>query len=50
MGKFDLATVVQRKLWAEFRKNTSVLTCIKDIFQRFCETGTTEDRVRSGRP
>ena len=50
MVKFDSATVVQRKLWAEFGKNTPGLTCIKDTFQRFCETGTVEDRERSGRP
>mgnify|MGYP001047299604 CR=1 FL=1 len=50
MAKFDSATVVKRKLSAEFGKNTPGLTCIKDTFERFCETGTVEDRERSGRP
>ncbi|CAF4486600.1 unnamed protein product [Rotaria sp. Silwood2] len=50
MVKFDSAVVVKRKLWAEFGKNTSGETCIRDTFQRFCETGTVEDRERSGRP
>ncbi|CAF2049257.1 unnamed protein product, partial [Rotaria magnacalcarata] len=50
MAKFDSATVVQRKLRVEFGINTPGLTCIKDTFERFCETGTVEDRERSGRP
>ena len=50
MAKFESATVVQRKLSAKFGKNTPGLTCIKDTFERFCETGTIEDRERSGRP
>ncbi|CAF3386881.1 unnamed protein product [Rotaria socialis] len=50
MVKFDSATVVQQKLRAEFGINTPGLTCIKDTFERFCETGTVEDRERSGRP
>lgn len=41
---------MKRKLWAEIGKNTPSSTCIKDTFERFCETGTVEDRERSGRP
>ncbi|CAF3419729.1 unnamed protein product [Rotaria sp. Silwood2] len=50
MVKFDSALVVKRKLWAEFGKNTPGETCIRDTFQRFCETATVEDREHSGRP
>ena len=50
MAKFDSATVVRRKLWPEFGKNTSSLTCIADAFKRFCEIDTVVDRDRSGRP
>ncbi|CAF2265044.1 unnamed protein product [Rotaria magnacalcarata] len=50
MAKFDSATVVQRKLRVEFGINTRGLARIKDAFERFCETGTVEDRERSGRP
>jgi hypothetical protein len=50
MAKFESATVVQRKLRAEFGKNTPTEYCIRTTFERFCETGTVEDRPRSGRP
>ncbi|CAF3421221.1 unnamed protein product [Rotaria socialis] len=46
MAKSDSAAVVQRKLRAEFGINTPGLTCIKDTFERFCETGTVEDQER----
>ncbi len=41
--------VVKRKLQIEFGKNTPSEKCIKVTFERFCETGTVEDRQRSGR-
>ena len=50
MGKFQSLTTVKLKLQAEFGKQTPNLNCIKDVFQRFTETGTVEDRKRSGRP
>ena len=50
MAKFDSTTVVRRKLWPEFGKNTPSLTCIEDAFKHFCEIGTVVDRERSGRP
>ena len=50
MAKFELSTVVERKLWTEFGKNTPGETTIKEIFQCFCETGTVKDRERPGRP
>ena len=50
MAKFESSTVVKRKLWAEFGKNTPGETTIRETFQRFCETGTVEDRERPGRP
>ena len=49
MGKFQSSTTVKRKLQAEFDKQTPSLNCIKDVFERFTETGTVEDRERSGR-
>ena len=49
MGKFESLTTVKRKLQAEFRKQTPSLNCIKDVFELFTETGTVEDRERSGR-
>ena len=50
MAKFESSTIVKRKLWTEFGKNTPGETTIREIFQRFCETGTVEDRERPGRP
>jgi hypothetical protein len=50
MAKFESATVVKRKLQVEFGKNTPTEYCIRSTFERFCETGTVEDRPRSGRP
>ena len=50
MDKFQSLTTVKRKLQAEFGKQTPSLNCIKDVFKRFTETGTVEDRERSGRP
>ncbi|CAF3484969.1 unnamed protein product [Rotaria socialis] len=50
MAKFESSTVVKRKQWAEFGKNTPGETAIREIFQRFCEAGTVEDRERPGRP
>ena len=50
MAKFESLTVVQRKLKDEFGTQTPSLHCIKDTFEHFNETGTVEDRQRSGRP
>ncbi len=49
MAKFELPTVVQRKLKAEFGKNAQKKDCIIATFQRFCETVTVEDRERAER-
>ena len=46
MTKFQSPASVQRKLEAEFGKNTN---CIVATFQIFCETGTLENRQHSGR-
>ena len=50
MAKFESSTVVKLKLWTEFGKSTPGETTIREAFQRFCETGTVEDRERPGRP
>ena len=50
MAQFQSSTLVKRKLWTEFGKNTPGETTIRETFQRFCETGTVEDRQRPGRP
>jgi hypothetical protein len=50
MAKFESLTAVQRKLKVEFGDQTPSLHCIKDTFERFKETGTVEERQRSGRP
>ena len=50
MAKFQSSTVVKRKLWIVFGKNTPGETTIREKFQRFCITGTDEDRERPGRP
>lgn len=50
MAKFESATLVRRKLQAEFGQKIPGEDCITKTFQRFCETGTVEDRQRSGRP
>ena len=44
MGKFQSLTTVKRKLQAEFGKQTPSLNCIKNVFERFTETGRVEDR------
>ena len=50
MAKFQSSTLVKRKLWTEFGKNTPGETTIRETFQRFCETGTVKNRERPGRP
>jgi hypothetical protein len=50
MAKFESPTIVERKLKAEFGKNAPKKDCIIATFQRFCETGSVEDRERPGRP
>ena len=47
MAKFESPTIVQRKLKAEFGKNTTERDYIIAMFKRFCETGTVENH--SGR-
>ena len=49
MTKFESSTVVKRKLWTEFGKNTPGETTIRETFQRFCETDIAEDREHPGR-
>ena len=46
IGKFESLTTVKRKLQAEFCKQTPRLNCAKNVFERFTETGTVEDRGR----
>jgi hypothetical protein len=50
MAKFESPTVVRRKLQIEFGNKTPSVVSIQATFERFCETGTVEDRERSGRP
>ena len=50
MAKFESATIVKRKLQSDFGKNTPTEHGVRTIFERFCETGSVEDRSRSGRP
>lgn len=50
MAKFESPVIVKRKLQAEFGKNAPGETCITVTYERFCETGSVEDRERSGRP
>ena len=50
MAKFESAAAVKRKLQSDFGKNTPTEHGIRIIFERFCETGSVEDRWRSGRP
>jgi transposase len=42
--------VVRRKLQVEFGKNIPTEAWIKRTSDRFCETGTVEDREHPGRP
>lgn len=50
LAKFESSIVLKRKLQLEFGKQTPIVYCIRDTFERFCETGTVKDRQRSGRP
>lgn len=50
MAKFESSTIVRRKLQVEFGNKTPSVVSIQATFERFCETGTVEDRERSGRP
>ncbi len=50
MAKFESPAVVRRKLQVDFGEDTPTEACIKRTFERFRETGTVEDRERSGRP
>ena len=49
MVKFESGTVVKRKLQSDFGKNTPTEHDIRTLFERFCETGSVDDRSRSGR-
>ena len=42
--------VVKRKLRSDFGENTSTEHGIRTILERFCEIGSVEDRLHSGRP
>ena len=50
LAKFESPILVKRQLQVEFSEQTPGVDCIRKTFQRFCETGTVEDRQRSGRP
>jgi DDE superfamily endonuclease/Helix-turn-helix domain (DUF4817) len=50
MAKFNSICVVKRKLNAEYGKNSPSESAIRKTFHRFCETGSVENRERSGRP
>ncbi len=50
MAKFESPTILKRKLQVDFDKITLNEVCIREIFERFCEIGTVEDRKCSGRP
>lgn len=50
MAKFESPVMVRRKLQLEFGQDTPSEDTISRTFHRFCETGTVEDRSRSGRP
>ena len=49
MAKFDSTAVVTRKLQSELGQKTPGEDCLARTFQRFCEMGPVEDRLRSGR-
>ncbi|CAF3003342.1 unnamed protein product [Rotaria sp. Silwood2] len=48
MAKFGSPVVVRRKLQVEFGKNAPTEVCIKATFDRFCATGSIEDREHPG--
>src|SRR4051812_30618311 len=50
MARFESSTAVRRALQHENFTDIPVCTNIKRIYERFCETGSVEDRVHSGRP
>jgi transposase len=50
MAKYESPAIVRRKLQVEFGRSIPSEGCITATFQRFCETGTVEDKERSGRP
>ena len=45
MAKFESSTVGKRKLQSNFGKNTPTEHGIRNRFERFCETGSIEDRI-----
>ncbi|CAF3832996.1 unnamed protein product [Rotaria magnacalcarata] len=49
MAEFESPAVAKRELQVEFGEQTSGVNYIRDTFERFCETGTVEDRQSSGR-
>ena len=49
VAKFESATVVKRKRQSNFGRNAPTDHEIRIIFERFCETGSVEDRSRSAR-
>ncbi|CAF4838974.1 unnamed protein product, partial [Rotaria sp. Silwood2] len=50
MAKYESPAIVRRKLQVEFGRSIPSEGCIAVTFQPFCETGTVEDKERSGRP
>ena len=50
MAKFEALVVVRRQLQVEFGENTLTEAPIKPTFDRFCATGTAEDRDHPDRP
>ena len=49
MANFESPVIVRRTLQAEFGQHTPSEDIITRTYQHFCETGTVEDRQRSGR-
>ena len=50
MAKVESVIVVKRKRQNDFGKNTSTEYGIRTRFERFCESGSVENRSRSGGP
>jgi hypothetical protein len=50
MAIFESSVIVRQKLHVEFGRSAPSEGCITATFQRFCETGTLENKERSRRP
>ena len=44
MAKFESATIIKRKVQSDSGINTLTKHGIRTIFERFCQTGSVEDR------